>query len=258
MAIPSHIRYGANALLGIALLTGLGYWFMQSWPSEAIETALVGDGVEQSGAVSRETGAYFEGARRGRIHGLLVDAKALDSRRNIELSIQMPLASLLRPGEEMPPVYLRELFAEARVAEHLKARCAEWQDMIADRCAMTMVKLEQATETRDGAWLNVVAQYAITPKSVDSVEGDVNKMRFDQLRVTFDMKAPDIDVAERPAYMARAFETYEQICAERRAEYGNCNFFWFKFRERPNASGTKMNLTGNANIGWLLPSGARS
>lgn len=258
MAIPAHIRFGANALIGIALISAVGYWFMQTWPRDTIQQAIVGTGVDDRGIIARDPGTYFEGARRLKVQALLVENSTLDTRRNVELSVTFPFADLLRPGEDLPPANLLDLYAEARISDHLKDRCADWQAMVADRCAMTLAKIVDIKESHGGAMpvVQAVALYAITPRQVDTVEGNIDKMDFKQLRITFDMQAPKITVAERPAYLARAFETYEKVCAERRAEKGNCSFFWFKFRETHH--GDTMNLTGDANLGWVVSPAAKS
>lgn len=256
MRLPAHIRYGLNALLGIAFLVAIGLWFVQTQGKGRIEEALLGKGVDAPGLLHRDPGEYWEGERRLPLAALVADAGVLDSRRAILLEVVVPLTDFLRPGEAMPPEHLLALHVEARAPAMFAGRCAEWQAVLAARCML----LDAGIADRGGNGgirgdrVELEIRYAFTPAAADPVGGDIARYEYVPTRIDFDLGAERIAPADRVEVLRRALAIGDRACAGPRAQHGNCNVLWYRFREYPNPDGS-LRFYGGASLGWIAPRG---
>ncbi len=255
MAMPAHLRFAASTLLGIAVVTALGYWVASTWTEKNMAAIITGTSSEDTGIFARASNEFRETAQRQHFLALLVDPQALDSRRTVKLVTDMRLSDFLRPGEVLPPAHLERLFIEARAPGVLQARCAEWQAVLADRCMLLNATVETNINSYSGGEaVKVSAFYAVSPKSTDLVTGNPEQMEFEHLPIRLDITPNRVNAETRPAMLQRAYEGYLAACADLRAKAGNCNFFGFEFREGRLGDGY-FNLSGSASIGALVPRG---
>lgn len=258
MALSARLRLGASSLLGIAVVTALGYWVTTNWSAQNMAALIGGTSSEETGIFARESNEFRETGRRLHIRALLVDPQALDSRRTVKLVTDMRLSDMLRPGEVLPPQHLERLFIEARAPEVLKERCADWQAVLAERCMLLNATVETNIHSYSGGEaVTVTAHYAVSPKAVDAVEGTPERMEVEHLPIRFDINPNRVSAATRRAMLQRAYDSYLAACADLRAKIGNCNYFGFEFREGRLGNG-EFNLSGGASIGALVAPAGKS